>query len=180
MERMVFQLGRLAKSDRAALTAQSGAVSPADLSRAVREAAVSLLPLFEKEGRTLEADIADGLRCACDAGDMRELVGNLLENALLHGKGATRLRAGRQGGRIIVDVTDEGDGVPEELREDMFRRFSKRDPNSDGSGLGLAIARQIARNAGGNLAFVSSPVCVIRLDLPEIPDRSPQLREALP
>ena len=62
----------------------------------------------------------------------------------------------------------------------MFRRFSKRDPNSDGSGLGLAIARQIARNAGGNLAFVSSPVCVIRLDLPEIPDRSPQLREALP
>ena len=79
-----------------------------------------------------------------------------------------------------MDVTDEGDGVPEELREDMFRRFSKRDPNSDGSGLGLAIARQIARNAGGNLAFVSSPVCVIRLDLPEIPDRSPQLREALP
>ena len=180
MERLVFQLGRLAKSDRAALTARSGAVSPADLSRAVREAAVSLLPLFEKEGRTLEADIADGLRCACDAGDMRELVGNLLENALLHGKGATRLCAGRQGGRIIVDVTDEGDGVPEELREDMFRRFSKRDPNSDGSGLGLAIARQIARNAGGNLAFVSSPVCVIRLDLPEIPDRSPQLREALP
>ena len=105
--------------------------------------------------------------CRCDPITMRELVINLLENALLHGKGTVRVSVLQKNGRILMDVSDEGEGVPEMLRESMFERFRKRESNSPGSGLGLAIARQTARNAGGSVAFISSSPCVLRLDIPK-------------
>ena len=163
MERMVQQLGRLAKTEG---PAPHGHLKPINFSRLVRETAAALFPLFEKEGRVLEASIRDGLYCRCDPIAMREPVINLLENALLHGKGAVRVNVARENGRVIMDVSDEGEGVPETLRESMFERFRKRESNSPGSGLGLAIARQAARNAGGNVAFISSDPCVLRLDVP--------------
>ena len=67
-----------------------------------------------------------------------------------------------------MDVSDEGEGVPEMLRESMFERFRKRESNSPGSGLGLAIARRRPRRtAGGSVAFISSSPCVLRLDIPK-------------
>ncbi len=164
MERMVQQLGRLAKSEGMALHAPP---KPVNFSRLVRETAAALFPLFEKQGRMLEAFIMDGLHCRCDPITMRELVINLLENALLHGKGTVRVSVLQKNGRILMDVSDEGEGVPEMLRESMFELFRKRESNSPGSGLGLAIARQTARNAGGSVAFISSSPCVLRLDIPK-------------
>ena len=162
VERMVQQLGRLAKSENGCHEPPN----PVNLARLTRETAASLLPLFEKKNRLLEADIADSLFYPFDPIAFRELLTNLLENALLHGRGTVRIRLYREENQVIMDVEDEGEGGPEALRESMFQRFRKQESNSPGSGLGLAIARQTARNAGGSLAFVSSAPCVLRRNLP--------------
>ena len=64
-------------------------------------------------------------------------------------------------------VGDEDCTHPEELREDMFRRFSKRDPNSDGSGLGLAIVQSLTELQGGSLQLaIDGDLFKVRLTFP--------------
>ncbi len=166
MERMVFQLGRLSRSDRGTeFTNRS--MPHFNVSRHARECAAALLPLFEKQGRTLAADLEDGLFCrTMEAGHLHEILGNLLENALMHGKGTVLLKGFRRDGFIVLDVSDEGEGVPEAERERVFDRFCKADPNSEGSGLGLSIARTIARNGQGDLFVYSTYPCIFRLEIP--------------
>ncbi len=88
---------------------------------------------------------------------------NLLDNALSysHDDGRVTIKAGRNNGRIRIDIEDEGPGLPEEALESVFQRFYTHRPTTQGedgradfgkhSGLGLAIARQIAEGHGGNL-----------------------------
>lgn len=166
MERMVFQLGRLFRSDRGAEFTNKG-MPRLNVSRQVRECAAALLPLFEKQNRILEADLEDGLFCrTMESGHLHEILGNLLENALMHGKGKVLLKGFRRDGLIVLDVSDEGEGVSEKDRERVFERFCKADPNSEGSGLGLSIARSIARNGQGDLFVYSTYPCIFRLEIP--------------
>src|SRR5690606_18525892 len=112
----------------------------------------ALLPLFEAQGRSIEVDIAEGLECRGNPDQLREALVNLLENALVHGAGEVRLTLRAQGDEVILDIADQGDGVPSELQEAMFQRFRKGRQGSEGTegtGLGLAIVRRIVENAGG-------------------------------
>ena len=67
---------------------------------------------------------------------------------------------------MTVHVDDDGPGIPEDKREDVFRPFLRLDEarNQDdaGSGLGLAIARDIARSHGGDLLLSDSPLGGLR------------------
>jgi two-component system sensor histidine kinase TctE len=92
-----------------------------------------------------------------NAGRLRELLDNLLDNAILYGG-----RAG--GGRVTVRVSavpqpavavsDDGPGIPAHERERVFERFHRLlGSPGDGSGLGLAIAREIARIHGATLTL---------------------------
>ena len=94
------------------------------------------------------------------ADDLRDMVHNLLDNALVHGSGTVRVAVRHEksdrGQEIVVEVADEGMGMPEALKEAMFERF-RRGPMSQGAGLGLAIVRQVARGHGGDVGFLSEP-----------------------
>jgi signal transduction histidine kinase len=91
------------------------------------------------------------------AGDLQRLVRNLLENAVRHSSrgGRVRIDARRDRASVVLTVTDDGPGVPEEARhrifEPFFRLAAPRDGERGGTGLGLAIARSIARAHGGDL-----------------------------
>jgi two-component system, OmpR family, sensor histidine kinase TctE len=128
-----------------------------NLSRAVREAAAMVVPLLEARGRQLELDVPDKMPLHGDADDLRDLVRNLLENALLHGRGTVKVVVRRPGDAqqsgITLDVSDEGEGVPIGKEEEIFARFRKLRSNSPGAGLGLAIVRQVARSHGGEVRF---------------------------
>jgi len=90
-----------------------------------------------------------------------QVVGNLLSNALKYSPegGAVSLRAARRDGRYVVSVADEGIGISEESRPDVFLPFVRVGPGPDaeGTGLGLAISRRIVRRHGGEMDFESTP-----------------------
>ena len=84
-------------------------------------------------------------------------LGNLVENARRHGQGRVALRVRAIDSRVVVEVEDEGPGVPDEEQERVFERFQGR-----GSGLGLAIVRATAERHGGR-AYVRGARFTIEL-----------------
>lgn len=141
-----------------------------DLCRPVRAAAAQMLPLIEEAGRTLSVELPESLKVRGDQADLQDMVRNLVENALSHGRGRITLRAcaGRDGARqlVLVEVGDEGPGVAPSLRTSMFERFQKGTQNQAGSGLGLAIVREVAHRHRGSVGFLDAPRCVVRVVLP--------------
>jgi two-component system sensor histidine kinase QseC len=82
---------------------------------------------------------------------------NLLENAVLHGRGkvSARIEMPREGtGLVVIEVADEGPGVPAGQEEAVFQRFRRLNADAPGSGLGLAIVRHVARSHGGDARFL--------------------------
>jgi signal transduction histidine kinase len=67
-------------------------------------------------------------------------------------------------------VSDDGPGIPEEMRQAVFERFTRSDAARDraagGTGLGLAIVREIVASHGGNVAVDDGPGAVLRVQLP--------------
>ncbi len=167
MNRLVSQLLDLARKENASRLHPDAGVSRVNLSREAREAAAAMLPLIEQAGRTLRVDLPDTLDIVGNAGDLRDALRNLLENALLHGRGEIRLH-GRAGAHdVVVDVGDEGDGIGEAMHETAFQRFGKA-AGSAGSGLGLAIVREVARSHGGDVTLEAGAGCCLRLSLPRL------------
>lgn len=154
---MVSQLLDLARKEAQPRGDDIATLPVVNLSRLIREAAASVVPLMERQRRTLEIEVPAVIAVHGRADDLRDLVRNLLENALWHGRGAVRIGVRRDGldhGRVMLDVIDEGNGVPLGMEEDAFARFHKIHADSPGSGLGLAIVRHVARRYGGDAWFV--------------------------
>jgi two-component system sensor histidine kinase QseC len=103
----------------------------------------------------LALDAADDPAVRGDRGKLLSLVINLLDNAVRYGPegGRVRLALRRENGRATLSVSDEGPGIPAELRERVFESYY-RIPGSagTGSGLGLAIVREIAEAHGARVA----------------------------
>jgi signal transduction histidine kinase len=103
--------------------------------------------------------------------ELRRVVRNLLDNAVTHAASRVDLRLGTTDARVVLDVADDGPGVPVDERERVFERFHRGDPSrsrgSAGTGLGLAIARTLAERADGTLVLVDEgPGACFRLSLP--------------
>lgn len=154
LNRVVAQLLELARLESAAR--EQPRPAQVNFARVVREAIAMVLPLADEAGREIEVEMDENAPILLQghASDLRNMVRNLLDNALFHGKGkitVTLLRPAWQGedAGIILRVRDEGVGVPEELRETVFDRFRKGKASSSGSGLGLAIVRHVADRHGG-------------------------------
>lgn len=94
------------------------------------------------------------IRAVARADELREVLLNMLENARLAGANTVELRCGRRDGRVVIEVIDDGSGVPADLLPRLFEpHFSTR---SSGSGLGLAMSRQIVESWGGGIAIAST------------------------
>ena len=95
-----------------------------------------------------------------DPAQLERAFANLIENGARHGGGRQVLVRSRQsGGRVVVRVVDQGDGIPEGERERIFEPFYRREGEREGqgSGLGLAIARGFIEANGGEIAVESVP-----------------------
>jgi len=103
--------------------------------------------------RAWRVRIADGLMTVGDEELLRRAVDNLLMNVLVHTPGGTAgtITACAAGGDAIIEVSDDGPGVPPGQLPHIFERFYRAgpQPSRTGSGLGLAIAAEIAAAHGG-------------------------------
>jgi two-component system sensor histidine kinase TctE len=89
---------------------------------------------------------------------LRELIGNLVDNAIRYGRPGGEATLGLTTAPVTLYVDDNGDGIPAEERTLVLERFYRRsEANGDGSGLGLAIAREISARHGARLSIRDNP-----------------------
>ncbi|MFG2127549.1 sensor histidine kinase [Streptomyces sp. NPDC048751] len=137
-----------------------------DLGALAREGATG------RAGVTVEA--AEGVEVAGSRGQLERVLANLLDNARRHAREAVSVTVRREGGRAVLEVADDGDGVPEGERERVFERFVRLDAarsrDDGGAGLGLAIARDVAVRHGGTLTVRDAPTggALFELRLPSV------------
>lgn len=113
------------------------------------------------EGRSIE--IHGGATFNGDRDRLEQALGSLVDNALVHGGGAVRLEAGREGGSVALRVADEGQGFPPDFLPQAFERFSRADTarTTGGAGLGLAIVDAVARAHGGRVSAAGATVTLL-------------------
>ena len=130
---------------------------PVDLDDVVLEEVTRVRRTAEVQIDAAEVSAAP---CEGEASELRRMVRNLLENAVEHAATRVSLRAVVDGGRVVLDVVDDGPGIPAQLGETVFERFVRGDQArrrtrpGTGTGLGLAIARTVARRHGGDVVLV--------------------------
>ncbi len=102
-------------------------------------------------GITIQTNIASAIVNG-DARRLRELIRNLLENALRHARSSIAISCTANGTCALLSVSDDGPGVPAESRDRLFERFF-RNGQAAGTGLGLAIAQWVAHAHEGTIAL---------------------------
>ena len=121
-------------------------------------------PAFRRKNRKLEVAGDKNLRAYGKPGTLSQVVATLLDNALVHGAGTVTIRTSRTPNSVVIEVRDEGKGVPPELVPRIFERSVSGKPG--GTGLGLALARSIAAADGGNVVLVRPKPAVFAVFLP--------------
>lgn len=151
---LVSQLLQLARNDAAEGQAPA---QPIDLLDLLRQSVGDLIPLAAS--RRIEIGVTAALqpRLRGDAGALRSLFDNLIDNAVRYGRvgGTVDIRVHEADGGPVVDVVDEGPGIAPEALERVFDRFFRTRQDKGGSGLGLAIARAAAERHGLAIVLVN-------------------------
>jgi len=128
----------------------------------VADVMLAVTPTAEAKGVVVRADIAPGTeRILADPTALRQVLGNLVENAVRHtASGTVRVVARADGTLLTLAVSDTGIGIPAEHLPRIFERFYRVDParsrEQGGTGLGLAIVRHLVEAHGGTVTAVSS------------------------
>lgn len=157
----------------------SGAFSDTDLSAVIRDLAELYEPAAEESGARLVTEVEDELHLQANRELLGQMVVNLIENALKYAvrtetsdsepEPVVRISAKSSGDQIVVEVADNGPGIPEADRERAMERFVRLEKSrtEPGSGLGLALVSAVARlhkgtfkledNAPGVRAVLSLP-----------------------
>jgi heavy metal sensor kinase len=121
-------------------------------------------------GRRITVEAPADARVELDPLRIEQAVGNLIDNALRHGRGTIELRGALSGERVLIEVSDEGSGFPAGFESEAFERFSRADGGrtGGGAGLGLAIARAIATAHGGSAEVTDNgePRTTVRISVP--------------
>jgi signal transduction histidine kinase len=158
MSRLVSDLLLLARADAGRLAAHRRC----DLAEIAGDAALEAAPLMG--GREFVIDNDRPLRVDGSADELHRMVLNLLDNAARHTpEGATiELRLSQQGDDAVVEVADDGPGIPQSMRTQIFDRFVRGEGPADtargnGTGLGLAIVSAVAASHGGSVEATESP-----------------------
>jgi len=127
-------------------------VEPVDVGAQLREIADEWRAVFAAGNRGLKLRVPSGLIARATPARLREVVGVLLDNAIKHGAGTVTLSARPGDGSVVVSVSDNGPGVPDDLAPHIFDRGVS---GVGSTGVGLALARALAEADGGRLELAS-------------------------
>jgi two-component system OmpR family sensor kinase len=184
MGRLVGDLLLLARAD-------AGRLEPhrrVDLAEIAGDAAAEAAPLMGD--RRLVVDNERPLRVEGSRDELHRMVLNLLDNAIRHTPRTSQveLKLREDEGSAVVEVADDGPGIPAEMRNQIFDRFVRGTGPADtargtGTGLGLAIVSAVADSHGGNVEVTASrsggALFTVRIPLAEVPEPAPKVLKAL-
>jgi signal transduction histidine kinase len=137
--------------------------SPADLAALVRDAVETFAPLAAARQMTIRQNLGEGITALVDRGAIRQVLLNLLDNAVKYGPAGQVVEVGLavDGGTARIWVQDQGPGIPSRERGRVFAPFVrlKRDAESAvaGSGIGLSVVAQLAELHGGRTRVEDAP-----------------------
>ena len=125
--------------------------------------------LAAEAGRFIVIDVPQKVSVYADPDRLRQVLINLLDNAIDHGKGEITLRACAAADGVEISVSDQGGRFPRDFAERAFDRFSRADSTrgESGAGLGLALVRAIAVAHGGRVWISSKALTAVHLWLPQ-------------
>jgi signal transduction histidine kinase/DNA-binding response OmpR family regulator len=132
-------------------------IAGADVAAAIEAALETVRPVAEARGVLLSADVGAVGIIAADAGRLQQVVWNVLSNAIKFTPegGSVDLAAARLGQRIVIRVTDTGEGIEPAFLPHLFEPFRQADGSTTrrhgGLGLGLAIVKQLVQAHGGTI-----------------------------
>ncbi len=174
-DKLIQTFNALLMIARAEAGAPSGAFADVDVSAVAEDVADLYGPVAEEAGMTLETAVTEGIHLRAN----RELIGqalvNLVENALKYfdkgerTDGKITVTARRQGDRVLIEVADNGPGIPPEERKRVVERFVRLEKSrtEPGSGLGLSLVAAVARLHKGELRIEdNAPGVRAVIDLP--------------
>ncbi|HEV2141236.1 MAG TPA: ATP-binding protein [Candidatus Dormibacteraeota bacterium] len=128
-----------------------------DVAKAIRSAYEVARPAFEAKAIEVDMTVPDGLLARAEPDDLAQVLANLLQNASRytpHG-GRAAIRASGRRSRVLVAVSNTGDGIPDADLPHVFDRFYRveksRDAARGGAGIGLAIVKQLVEASGGRV-----------------------------
>ncbi|MDB5073622.1 MAG: putative Sensor protein [Candidatus Eremiobacteraeota bacterium] len=185
LEAIAEESGRLAGMVSGMLTlakAEAGDAIPKEplvLERLVDDVVAHARERAAAKGLEIEAHHPDGASTIviADAGLLRQLLNNLVDNAIKFTEsGRVDVTVRREDGRAVVELADTGPGIDDEEADRLFDRFFRGDPSHarsvEGTGLGLAIVRSIARVHGGTVSAHARPEggSVFAVSLPAEPE----------
>ena len=134
-----------------------------------------VLPLFQhrvRHGILLEADLHPDLIVLGWQDKVSQVWVNLMTNALqsVQFDGTVTIRSRKEGSLAVVEVEDDGPGIPDELKEKVFQPFFTTKKPGEGTGLGLDLCRKVVEELQGTISFESCPghtVFTVRIPLAE-------------
>ncbi|MBC8089558.1 MAG: HAMP domain-containing histidine kinase [Phycisphaerae bacterium] len=134
-----------------------------DLCEIVREATDAFLPIASAKSVTIVNDLVPHAVAFVDAGAIRQVLVNLLDNAVKYGPEGQTVTVKLQlapRNTLELSVTDQGSGVPKSQREAIWKpfvRLDQEDGSTGGSGLGLSVVRDLVERHGGRILVADNP-----------------------
>ena len=138
---------------------QSQTKSPTDLNQGILSTGTILKHKAKKKALRFEKQFGQVPPVNGIAGELNQVWTNLLDNAIDASPvdGTIRIRTAQEGDQAIVEITDQGPGIPPEIRDRIFEPFFTTKPVGDGTGLGLDTSYRIVKNHQGDIRFESRP-----------------------
>lgn len=138
-----------------------------------------VVALLELEARRRQVEVrvqrTGAVELVADDDQLQQVALNLLRNALDASPPNTTVavQIGGDDQRLLLEIRDEGAGIPASTRDHLFEPFFTTKAHAGGSGLGLSVVKSIVVAHGGKVAFVDDgrPGCCVRVDLPRKPGR---------
>ncbi|WP_298570975.1 ATP-binding protein [Streptomyces luteogriseus] len=167
VERLTDVVERLLTNSR---DPRTGSAVSFDLDEVIQQQLAEWRPAYRSAGRAIVSSGKRHLRAVGTPGAVAQVLAALIENSLMHGGGTVALRTRVTGNQAVIEVTDEGPGVPADLGARIFERAIS---GRNSTGIGLAVARDLAEADGGRLEMLQTKPPIFGLFLSRTPLHKP-------
>ncbi|MFF1296818.1 MULTISPECIES: ATP-binding protein [unclassified Streptomyces] len=167
VERLTDVVERLLTNSR---DPRTGSAVSFELDEVIQQQLAEWRPAYRSVGRAIVSSGKRHLRAVGTPGAVAQVLAALIENSLMHGGGTVALRTRVTGNQAVIEVTDEGPGVPADLGARIFERAIS---GRNSTGIGLAVARDLAEADGGRLEMLQAQPAVFGLFLSRTPVQKP-------